>query len=128
MQKIKASRYISYNPFKPCAHAEQLSAELFRETLLVPALMTGDVVEVDVDGLQGFAYSSLEEAFGGLFRFYDGNGEYALDPRPAFKEDAYRRIRFVGSEDYACKVEHLALIYMIDQLERNEEEATDEAS
>jgi len=40
------------------------SGEEFRETILMPALNTHDVVVVQMDGVMGFPASFLDEAFG----------------------------------------------------------------
>ena len=44
------------------------SGESFRDDLLVPALEANDHVTVVLDGVEGYASSFLEEAFGGLIR------------------------------------------------------------
>lgn len=54
-----AGRYISDGPF---------SGQKFRDELLIPALNTGNKIEIDLDGALGFGSSFLEEAFGGLVR------------------------------------------------------------
>lgn len=51
------------------------NGERFRDEFLVPALKTGDQVQVDLDGARGLSPSFLEEAFGGLVR----NGFAARD-------------------------------------------------
>ncbi|MBX7059950.1 MAG: STAS-like domain-containing protein [Leptospirales bacterium] len=56
------ARYIADGPF---------SGEHFRETVLVPLfenLNSTDKVVIILDGVEGFATSFLEEAFGGLAR------------------------------------------------------------
>lgn len=44
------------------------SGEEFRDALLVPALQTGKIVYVVLDGAEGYPKAFLEEAFGGLIR------------------------------------------------------------
>lgn len=44
------------------------SGEWFRDTHLVPALQSNDVVTVDLAGAPGYPVSTLEEVFGGLVR------------------------------------------------------------
>ena len=48
------------------------SGEEFREKILLPRLKdiinTEDILEIDLDGTQGYGTSFLEEAFGGLIR------------------------------------------------------------
>ena len=40
----------------------------FREDILVPAIKSGDKVEIRLDGASGYPSSFLEEVFGGLVR------------------------------------------------------------
>lgn len=47
------------------------SAEVFRDTLLWPALSQYDVVNVDLSGSNVYSSSFLEETFGGLIRKYN---------------------------------------------------------
>lgn len=54
-----AGRYYSDGPF---------SGEKFRTEILLPALQSFDLVEVNFDGTLGYGSSFLEEAFGGLIR------------------------------------------------------------
>lgn len=44
------------------------SGEVFRVQCLRPALEKAEIVEVDLDGTEGYGSSFLEEAFGGLIR------------------------------------------------------------
>jgi hypothetical protein len=46
----------------------EVSGQAFRERLLLPALANGGHVLVDLDGVEGYGSSFLEEAFGGLIR------------------------------------------------------------
>lgn len=57
--KFPAGRYLSDGP---------ASGQAFRDNLLAPALLTGEPVEVDFEGIVGYGSSFLEEAFGGLVR------------------------------------------------------------
>ena len=57
--RFPAGRYRDDGPY---------SGERFREDLLIPALLSGAVVRVVLDGTMGFGSSFLEEAFGGLAR------------------------------------------------------------
>lgn len=61
------------------------SGERFRTEFLVPALAEHDVVTVNLDGVEGFGSSFLEEAFGGVVR------ELGLT-----LNEATRRIRLVA--------------------------------
>jgi hypothetical protein len=42
------------------------SGKAFRERFLEPAILTGEPIEVDLDGTLGYSSSFLDEAFGGL--------------------------------------------------------------
>ncbi len=53
------------------------SGQKFRDEVLVPALKTGDRVEVVLDGVRGYGSSFLEEAFGGLIRLGQDKVELA---------------------------------------------------
>lgn len=44
------------------------SGEEFREKYLIPALESGENINVELDGTIGYGSSFLEEAFGGLVR------------------------------------------------------------
>lgn len=44
------------------------SGEEFRDAILIPALQTGKIVYVVLDGAEGYSGAFLEEAFGGLIR------------------------------------------------------------
>ena len=55
----------------------------FRQEHLVPALQNSDKVEVIFDGVAGFGYSFLEEAFGGLIQ-KEGMDKSFLDTRLFF--------------------------------------------
>jgi len=47
------------------------SGQVFREDLLAPALKEAEIVEVNLDGTDGYGSSFLEETFGGLLRSRD---------------------------------------------------------
>ncbi|WP_345865123.1 STAS-like domain-containing protein [Shewanella algae] len=47
---------------------EKTSGEVFRETILAPALRQHSKVEVDLTGYNRYGRSFLDEAFGGLIR------------------------------------------------------------
>ena len=55
----------------------------FRQEHLVPALRDFEKVEVNFDGVAGFGYSFLEEAFGGLIQ-KEGMDKNFLDTRLFF--------------------------------------------
>ncbi|AHY06957.1 STAS-like domain-containing protein [Serratia plymuthica] len=54
------------------------SAEEFRDDYLIPALNKYDIVNVELDGVMGYASSFLEEAFGGLVRNGFDNNDLLL--------------------------------------------------
>jgi hypothetical protein len=57
--KVPAGRYVTDG---------NVSGQVFREKMLVPALSQGAHVVVDLDGTEGYGSSFLEESFGGLIR------------------------------------------------------------
>lgn len=69
------------------------SGEVFREDFLFPriseAMKQGDVLIVDLEGMEGLSSSFLEEAFGGLVR------ENKLSP-----EDVLRTLKFKPENSY----------------------------
>ena len=54
-----AGRYLSDGPY---------SGEKFRKDFLVPALRGNEQIVVEIDGVEGYGSSFLEECFGGLIR------------------------------------------------------------
>lgn len=81
--RYPAGRFKSDGPY---------SGEKFRDDFLVPAMETGELMTIDLDGVRGFGSSFLEEAFGGLVR----NGYSS--------EKVLRTFTFVSS-DPSLKVE-----------------------
>jgi len=69
------------------------SGERFRQSLLVPALRDYDEVIVDLNGVEGFGSSFLEEAFGGLVRLHLFS-----------KEDLAQKLKFL-TDDPSLEVE-----------------------
>lgn len=69
---INIGKDFSYAPGPRFEWMGAYSGEEFRKTLLAPAfeesLKTGASLSVDLDGTEGYGYSFLEEAFGGLVR------------------------------------------------------------
>lgn len=57
--RFPAGRYIADGPG---------SGEQFREQILIPALRSSGVVEIELDDALGYGSSFLEEAFGGVVR------------------------------------------------------------
>ncbi|EKK3999120.1 STAS-like domain-containing protein [Cronobacter sakazakii] len=54
------------------------SAEEFRDNHLIPALNKYDIVNIELDGVMGYASSFLEEVFGGLVRKGFNNNDLLL--------------------------------------------------
>jgi hypothetical protein len=65
----------------------QNSGARFRDDFLYPALRNGEVITVELDGVEGYGSSFLEEAFGGLVR-------RGLNP-----DDVISRIQLVSKTD-----------------------------
>lgn len=55
------------------------SAEAFRDDVLLPSLLTHDLVTLDISMKYGFPASSLEEIFGGLVRHSNMTTEEILN-------------------------------------------------
>lgn len=68
MKSINVARQFSEVPVGRFYSDGPDSGERFRDTLLEPALREHDVVEVNLDGTDGYGSSFLEEAFGGIVR------------------------------------------------------------
>lgn len=65
---IKVATDFSETPAGRLIEDGPYSGQAFREKILVPALRDHDEVIVDLDGVEGFGSSFLEESFGGLAR------------------------------------------------------------
>ena len=76
MKKIDISKDFSDVPAGRYKMDGPHSGERFRDDILIPALRTGEKVEVILDGAEGYGSSFLEEAFGGLVRNTDYTREY----------------------------------------------------
>lgn len=72
LQLLKVSTDFSDIPGPRYIREGLYSGEDFRERLLLPRLRgcidKGDILQIDLDGTQGYGTSFLEEAFGGLIR------------------------------------------------------------
>jgi len=73
MKKIlKISKIFSRTPGPRYIREGDYSGELFRNSLLAPAIeqaiKDNDIVKIDLDGTAGYGTSFLEESFGGLIR------------------------------------------------------------
>lgn len=67
MKGISIAKDFSVTPIGRYNDDSDYNGTKFRETVLRKALSEGSV-EVDLDGVEGFGSSFLEEAFGGLVR------------------------------------------------------------
>ena len=76
MNKIDISKDFSDVPAGRYKMDGPNSGERFRNDFLVPALRTGEKVEVILDGSEGYGSSFLEEAFGGMVRNTEFTREY----------------------------------------------------
>jgi hypothetical protein len=68
MKTIKIAIDYSETPLGRYVTDGDFSGEKFREDFLRPALQEADKVEVDIDDVEGYGSSFLDEAFGGLVR------------------------------------------------------------
>lgn len=66
--KIDLARQFSPEPFGRYPSHGPASGERFRKEFLERALLAGDDVIVDIDGVTGLSSSFLDEAFAGLVR------------------------------------------------------------
>ena len=67
MNIIKIKDFAKY-PGPRYANLGEFSGEVFRDAVLIPAIMKNDDFSIDFNGVYGFGSSFLEEAFGGLVR------------------------------------------------------------
>jgi hypothetical protein len=68
MRTISIANDYSETPLGRYVTDGDFSGERFREDFLRPALASEEKVEVDIDGVEGYGSSFLDEAFGGLVR------------------------------------------------------------
>lgn len=66
--KINVAKDFSKNPSGRYIEDGKTSGEVFLKNLLLPAVKTHDIVEINFDGVRGYGSSFLEEAFGGFIR------------------------------------------------------------
>ncbi len=87
--RIKISTDFSRTPGARYITDGDFSGELFFKDILEPKykkLIEGEILEIDLDGTDGYATSFLDEAFGGLAREYD------------FK-NVWKKIKFISNEE-----------------------------
>jgi hypothetical protein len=68
MKLIKIATDYSDTPLGRYPEDGRFNGERFREDFLVPALRNNDLVTIDLDDVEGYGSSFLEESFGGLVR------------------------------------------------------------
>lgn len=66
--RINVAKDFSKNPSGRYIKDGKTSGEVFLKNLLLPAVKTHDLVEINFDGVRGYGSSFLEEAFGGFIR------------------------------------------------------------
>lgn len=87
--RINISEEFSQTPGARHITDGDFSGEEFFNTILEPAylkLAEGEILEINLDGTDGFATSFLDEAFGGLARKYG-------------KHQILKSIRFISDEE-----------------------------
>ncbi|MEX3937407.1 STAS-like domain-containing protein [Paraburkholderia phymatum] len=108
MKSISVARQFSEVPVGRFYSDGPDSGERFRDTLLEPALKEHDVVQIDLDGTDGYGSSFLEEAFGGIVR------KLHLS-----EQEAKRRIQFHSTDpSYVIEIND----YMRDAAKRTAEQ------
>jgi len=68
MKTIKIATDYSETPLGRYREDGNFNGTRFREEFLRPALLDDEQVVVDIDGVEGYGSSFLDEAFGGLVR------------------------------------------------------------
>lgn len=68
VMRINVAKDFSKNPSGRYIKDGKTSGEVFLKNLLLPAVKTHDLVEINFDGVRGYGSSFLEEAFGGFIR------------------------------------------------------------
>ena len=68
MIKINVAKDFTRYPTGRFMKNGKTSGEEFREKFLIPSIVSGKKVHVELDGTIGYGSSFLEEAFGGLVR------------------------------------------------------------
>ncbi len=86
MKTIKIASEYSDTPLGRFPSDGDYNGTRFREEFLRPALQVEDRVVVDIDEVEGYGSSFLEEAFGGLVR----GGDFSADGLRKKLEIAYK--------------------------------------
>lgn len=91
MKTIKISKDFSDNPIGRYKDDSNYSGERFREEFLIPALRSKETVIVDIDDVQGYSSSFLEEAFGGLVsKGHFTKAELSCNLKIIYKDTVYK--------------------------------------
>lgn len=86
--KISIARDFSTVPLGRFVDDSEFNGTTFREDFLIPALKDNNLIEIDLDGTEGYGSSFLEEAFGGLIRLHHFNND-----------ELKRRVKLISNED-----------------------------
>jgi hypothetical protein len=68
MRKYIISTEFTDTPGPRYRHEGDKSGQEFREDILLPMIRANEKILIDLDGVEGYGSSFLEEAFGGLVR------------------------------------------------------------
>jgi hypothetical protein len=96
--KVNVARDFTKYPAGRYKRNGKTSGESFRERFLVPYLLKGEKVTVELDGTIGYGSSFLEEAFGGAVRNTNLNSQSVAElielvsSNKALKEEILRYI------------------------------------
>lgn len=92
LKKINIARDYSDTPLGRFPSDGEFSGARFRDEFLIPALNSGDDIVLEIDGVEGYGSSFLEEVFGGLVR----TGHFA-------PKDLHERVK-ISYKDQAFKL------------------------
>jgi len=100
-KKYSIANEYSKNPGARYKKQGEYSGEDFREKVLEPFFKEkaeGDILEIDLNGLNGYPSSFFEEAFGGIARLYKQDDvlkslRFICEDNPLFIDDLISYIR-----------------------------------
>ena len=99
MKTINIAKDFSPHPYGRTRNLTSNSGEALRDDVIKPALDTNEIIEIILDGLEGFGSSVIDETFSSLVR----NGYISLSE---FK----RRIHFVSETDPSLIIEIMQFV------------------
>jgi hypothetical protein len=99
MKTIKIATDFSETPLGRYPTDGDFSGTTFRDNLLRPALIVEDKVVVDIDDVEGYGSSFLDEAFGGLVR----KGYFTIEALKKKLDITYHRPEFKMYRDLVWK-------------------------